>query len=264
MTFGVFFSYDSEDDTLVRRLRDGIETRVQGDVEIYIFEDDPNPGGQPSRKAMEGIRASDAFLVLVTPNSQQSQWVQQEIGYAKGQDCHVIPVVLDHPETELTGLLAGTEYLLYDPEDPETFFETFQEYATAEWETELRGGDRPSGPDEPDDEGEADVHPVLAGLPVGRLLTFTRLHAFELGVYVGVLAYVVVWLTMPVVVERYPQNVLGVLLVGGLRVVHSRWRVGRDGTTADHALGLHDVVRAPVSAFVTILYVLWVSTPALV
>lgn len=264
MTLEVFFSYDSDDHTLVRRLKDGIENRIEGDINVYIFEEDPNPGGQPSKKAMEGIKESDAFLVLITPNSQRSQWVQQEVGFAKGEDCDLIPIVLDHPETELTGFLAGTEYLPVERDNPETFFETFQEYAENEWDTKLGGRDQSDGPDEPDDEDEEDVHSILAGLPVGRHLTFTRLHALELGLYIGVIAYVVVWLSVPEVVENYPENVFGVLLFGGLRVYHSKWREGRDGTAADHHLGLHDLIRAPFSAIVTVLFVLWLSTPVLI
>lgn len=262
MTIEVFFSYDSDDQTLVRRLKDGIENRIEGEIEVYIFEEDPNPGGEPSNKAMEGIKESDVFLVLVTPNSQKSQWVQQEVGFAKGEDCDIIPIVLDDPETELTGFLAGIEYLPVKKDNPEPFFDTFQEYAEEEWHTQLEGPDQSNGLDEPDEEDEKDVHSKLAGLPVGRHLTFTRLHALELGLYIGVLAYIVVWITVPAVVENYPQNVFGVLLFAGLRVYHSKWRVGRDGTAAGHHLGLHDLVRAPLPAIVTALYVLWLSTPA--
>lgn len=264
MTLRLFLSYDSDDHILVRRLKDGIENRIEGDIEVYIFEEDPSPGALPSTKAMEGIKESDAFLVLLTPNSQKSPWVQQEVGFAKGEDCDIIPIVLDHPETELTGLLTGTEYLPVEKENPETFFDTFQQYAEDKWETQLGGRNQSNGLVELDDEDEDDVHPILAGLPVGRHLTFTRLHALELGLYIGVIAYIAVWLTVPEVIENYPEHVFGVLLFGGLRVYHSKWRVGRDGTAADHHLGLHDLVRAPLSAIVTALYVLWLSTPVLI
>lgn len=267
MTLRIFFSYDSDDNVLVRRLKDGIENRIEGNVDVYIYEEDPQPGELPSTKAMEGIKQSDAFLVLVTPNSQNSAWVQQEVGFAKGEDCEIIPIVLDHPETELTGLLDGAEYFPVDEEDPEAFLNEFRQYAEDRWEAQLRNGDGPDEPDKPDG-APPDVHPVLAGRPFVHHLTFTRLHALELGVYFGALAYIIVWSFSQsgegvTVVMGNPERVLGVILVGVLRVAVSEWRVGRNGTAATHRLGLHDILHAPVSFVITGLFVLWASAPRL-
>lgn len=135
MTLEVFFSYDSEDRLIVNRIKDGIEARVGGNINIYIYEEDLKPGTIIPTKAKNRIREADLFLVLITPNSQDSVWVQQEVGFANGVDCTVVPILLDVPERpELKGLLGGMEYMFFDQDNPNDFFEEFIDYATDTWD----------------------------------------------------------------------------------------------------------------------------------
>lgn len=134
MTLDVFFSYDSEDSLVVNRIKDGIEARAGGDIDIYVYEEDLQPGTNIPAKAKDRIKSADLFLVLVTHNSQESAWVQQEVGYANGVGCSVVPVLLDAPEKpELKGLLEGMEYLTFDRDRPEDFFRDFMDYAAKTW-----------------------------------------------------------------------------------------------------------------------------------
>lgn len=129
MTLDVFFSYDSDDRLIVNRIKDGIEARANGEVDIYIYEDDLQPGTAISENAKKRIREADLFLVLITPNSQDSAWVQQEVGFADGK-VQIVPIMLDVPEKpELKGLLAGREYLTFDQDRPTDFFRDFMDYA---------------------------------------------------------------------------------------------------------------------------------------
>lgn len=129
MTLEVFFSYDSEDRLIVNRIKDGIEARLGGNINIYIYEEDPKPGTIIPTKAKNRIREADIFLVLITPNSQDSAWVQQEVGFANGVDCTVVPILLEAQEgPELKGLLGGMEYLTFAQDNPNGFFEDFMDY----------------------------------------------------------------------------------------------------------------------------------------
>lgn len=149
MTLNVFFSYDSDDRLVVGRIKDGIEARAGGLIDIYIYEEDLQPGMDIPTKAKSRIREADIFLVLITPNSQDSAWVQQEVGFANRDDCTVLPIRLETPDPpELKGLLGGMEYFTFDQDDPNAFFDDFMDYAAETWdvypdEGEPLGGDGP-------------------------------------------------------------------------------------------------------------------------
>lgn len=129
VTLDVFFSYDSDDRLLVGRLKDGIENRSDQDVDIYIYEEDRRLGEPIAEKAKNRIRQADLFIVLITPNSKDSMWVHQEIGFAEGVDCPVVPIVHEDIDLlEIRGLLSGVEYLSLDPRQPDDFFREFLEY----------------------------------------------------------------------------------------------------------------------------------------
>jgi hypothetical protein len=62
-------------------------------IDVYLYEHDHQPGASVSEKVLAEIRACDAFVVFWTQRSQMSQWVNQEIGTARGADKLIIPVV---------------------------------------------------------------------------------------------------------------------------------------------------------------------------
>jgi hypothetical protein len=250
MPIDVFFSYDSDDGSLVRRIKDGIEVR-NGDIDVYIYEDDLQPGESISKKARDSIRNADLFLVLITPNSQNSQWVQQEVGFADGEDCQIVPVLLESPDvSEPGGLLAGVEYLSFDRDDPDEFFADFS-HALDTWI------EFPDGV-EPVDDGGGDELPddAIVDLPMIRCLTFVRVHAFELGLYLGLIVYAgIIGLQSgspstdqtPLLEPSGVTTIVGaIFLVGAVRYVWTRVRVRADATKAEHSLGFHDVLEAPL------------------
>lgn len=132
-TVNVFFSYNSDDAWIVKRIKEGIEDRFGGKIDIYIYEDDPQPGKPTWNKAKNRIRTSDLFLVLLG-SSQGSDWVQQEVGFAD-EKVPIVPIVCESPEKPaLKGALAGKEYLTFDQDNPDDFLEDFVDYAADTWE----------------------------------------------------------------------------------------------------------------------------------
>jgi hypothetical protein len=81
-----------------------------------VAEAYPEPGVPLSQKIAEAIRASDCVLALMTYDGERSQWVHQELGYAKAQEKIIIPVV----EEGITpgGFIEGVEYIRFSRYDP--------------------------------------------------------------------------------------------------------------------------------------------------
>lgn len=72
--------------------------------------------GQLDEYLITKIKMSDLFIVLYSKNSQHSNYVQQEIGVAKGNNKIIIPILLD-AESKPDAMLNGISYLsIYDKE----------------------------------------------------------------------------------------------------------------------------------------------------
>lgn len=84
---------------------------------------------------------------------------------------------------------------------------------------------------------EDDTHPIRPDLPVARHLTFTEVHALELGLYIGLLAYFGA--------QAGETGAVVTLLIGIARFVMSDGRARSDRTESTHRLGFHDVRKEP-------------------
>ena len=84
-------------------------------IEVYLFEHDTRPGTLLSDKIQQAIRLCDALVVLLTPSSEASPYVQQEIGFAQAAQKPVIPLVWPKVSPRSLAMLQGKEYVLIDP-----------------------------------------------------------------------------------------------------------------------------------------------------
>jgi hypothetical protein len=93
------------------------EAAAQG-IEPYLAEHDVQPGHTLASKIEAAIDTSAAVVVLITNNSVNSQYVQQEIGYARKAKKLIIPVVQKGIAGERLGMLQGVEYIAFDFANP--------------------------------------------------------------------------------------------------------------------------------------------------
>jgi TIR domain len=91
---------------------------AENNIRPYLAEHDVQPGGVLAEKIEAAIDASAAVAVLITDNSVNSQYVQQEIGYARKAKKLIIPVVQKGITGEQLGMLQGVEYIAFDFENP--------------------------------------------------------------------------------------------------------------------------------------------------
>jgi hypothetical protein len=112
----IFLSHSSKD----HRLVEPIHAQAHAiDVEVYLHELHSEPGVVMSIKIKEAIKASHALVVLITPNTVPSPYVNQEIGFALGQGLPVIPLVAAGVSSEHLAMLEGAEYIEFDPDQPQ-------------------------------------------------------------------------------------------------------------------------------------------------
>ena len=113
LTFNIFISYSTNDIGEAKK-QQSYFSQIQG-TRVFL-SDSSLILGQLSNALINEIKQCNLFIVLYSKNSQNSNYVQQEIGVAKGNGKLVIPVLLD-AQAKPDAMLQGLSYLsIYDEE----------------------------------------------------------------------------------------------------------------------------------------------------
>lgn len=111
----VFLSHATQDREAVAVVQRQIEALG---VDVYLAENDPQPGTAISAKVQAALERCHAVVVLITTNSVNSAYVQQEVGIAHVSGKPIIPVVDKAVDRSRLGMLAEVEQLDLDLSDP--------------------------------------------------------------------------------------------------------------------------------------------------
>lgn len=125
MNYRVFLSHSSVDYDIARYI---FESARQIEVEVYLFEHDPQLGRNVTDKVKTEITNSDCMVVILSSSSQYSSYVQQEIGYAEGREKLIVPIVCPGFDVAKLSMLEGREYLHYDHFDPQLTMQKIQQF----------------------------------------------------------------------------------------------------------------------------------------
>ena len=107
----VFISYAANDQSVARRVADAL--RGAG-LSVWFDEWVLLPGDSISQRIDEGLQASDLLLVLLSPSSVESRWVQEELNATLSLELRtrgvtVVPALI--ADCEMPPLLATRQYL---------------------------------------------------------------------------------------------------------------------------------------------------------
>lgn len=86
----IFISYSREDQTYTRKLADDLRQRG---FEVWM-DDRIDFGDRWWRTIVQAIRASAAFVVVMTPDSEESEWVEREVMLALTERKPIFPLLL--------------------------------------------------------------------------------------------------------------------------------------------------------------------------
>lgn len=107
----IFCSHSSKDASWIAPLKNVVESVGHS---MYLFEDDQQSGEYVSQKLQRAIEKADVMLVFLTPNSEHSNYVHQEIGYAMRDRKPIIPLVEVGVSSQVLAMLEGREYIPFD------------------------------------------------------------------------------------------------------------------------------------------------------
>lgn len=94
----VFLSYARKDSSLAGKITSALETKG---FDVWNAETEVLPGDNFAEKISDALKDSDAMVVLLSPASLESNYVQWEIEYALGNKAYkqrVIPVLVGSEE----------------------------------------------------------------------------------------------------------------------------------------------------------------------
>jgi len=110
MTLNIFLSYSNNDTQSASDILQRFK-RIPN-VDVFLAKENVVAGNLADGITSK-IKACDIFIVLYSKNSHNSQYVQNEIGVAKGSDKVILILSLD--DTKPTAMLQGiTYYPLYN------------------------------------------------------------------------------------------------------------------------------------------------------
>lgn len=113
--FAVFLSHSMRDSEHVEKVREQLEALG---VTVWLAEHDPRPGTSILSKVESVLPTCNAVVFLITSNSVDSAYVQQEIGMARTHGLPMVPLVDRHVDRTRLGLLGELEWLGIDLDDP--------------------------------------------------------------------------------------------------------------------------------------------------
>ena len=91
----VFINYSSKDEALATKI---VETLEEAGLDAWYKRREVFPGDNWAEKIAEGLRESNAMVVLVTPDALESDAVRDSISYALAEPAfskRLIPVIVD-------------------------------------------------------------------------------------------------------------------------------------------------------------------------
>jgi len=133
--FRIFLSHSSspEDREVVLALRTLLRRHT---FDVYMAEFDVQPGNRILDTVEKNLKACQAVVVMITPNSSRSQWVMFELGMANLSRIPVVPLV--QLGSDVPKPLAGIEYVAFERDDPKISFDVVVRHMITlrdQWET---------------------------------------------------------------------------------------------------------------------------------
>jgi nucleoside 2-deoxyribosyltransferase len=111
----VFLSHATADREHVALVQRQIEALG---ISVYLAEHDPKPGTSIAVKVVEALEQCHAVVVLITTNSVNSAYVQQEVGIARAHGKPIVPIVDKSVDPSSLGILSEVERLELDVHQP--------------------------------------------------------------------------------------------------------------------------------------------------
>jgi len=110
MVHDVFMSYSRKDEDTMKRI---VEFLRSQDIKVWVDNEKLVPGTPIWEVEIEkAIKNAKAIVVLMSPDSKNSEWVRREIGYSQRCETRTFPLLIRGDEdSSVTIRLINTQYI---------------------------------------------------------------------------------------------------------------------------------------------------------
>lgn len=123
MTISVFLSHSVDDVNILVEIKKEFEDK---DVDLYIAEEDIQPGSVLVNKIKQAIDKCDIFLVLITKKGSRSNWVNSEIGMAIHAKKRIVPML--EKGVDVPSPIIGLERIEFKIDDTDGAVKSLREF----------------------------------------------------------------------------------------------------------------------------------------
>ena len=88
----IFLSHKAEVKAQVQKLKEGLE---EYGVEAFVAHSDIYPGTEWEDEILEALEDMDAFVPILTKDFRDSEWTDQEVGFAIARGVPIISLMID-------------------------------------------------------------------------------------------------------------------------------------------------------------------------
>ncbi|MDA8054350.1 MAG: toll/interleukin-1 receptor domain-containing protein [Thermoplasmatales archaeon] len=117
----IFLSHSVRDVKMIEEISKEFNDK---DLDLYIAEQDIQPGSNLLDKIRDAIKKCDIFVVVISKNGLRSKWVHSEIGIAIASNKRIVPIVEEG--VDVPPQLSGTEFIRFDPNEPESALDSLK------------------------------------------------------------------------------------------------------------------------------------------
>lgn len=132
MKYDVFLSHSEQDAELIEKIH---STLTVLEISCYVEEYNPNYGVELIQSICEAIDESQRVIVILSPESIISQWVNQEIGYSYCDDKDIIPIWVG--DIEVKGMIMNLKGIKSKNDSHEEIIKSMINYFVIEDEHDM-------------------------------------------------------------------------------------------------------------------------------
>ena len=104
--FDAFLSYHSGDEDWVATLKTALQSRG---IRVWLDSEQIRPGDRFPGALARAIGSVGCVVLVLSPGSARSRWVEEEYHLALARNCHVLPVIID--DVDPPGFMAGRTWV---------------------------------------------------------------------------------------------------------------------------------------------------------
>lgn len=103
----IFLSYSHKDKQIMGKLKSLLE---KIGYQVFLAHEDINPSKEWQKEIIKNLRKCDVFIPFLNQNFKESDWTDQETGFAFSNNKYIIPLIADYTPYGFINIFQGLKF----------------------------------------------------------------------------------------------------------------------------------------------------------